>query len=84
MTALLEDPDPLLRTWEVARQFSVDVTTVRRWTKREGLPYLWLPTRQRRYRKSAVIAWYRERTAQLTRGTGTRQRARKKEAITNG
>lgn len=63
MTAVLADPDPLVRTWEVARLFNVDVTTVRRWTKHEGLPFIWLPTRQRRYRKSAVVSWYRQRTA---------------------
>lgn len=45
--------------------FSVDVRTVRRWAVVHGLPCIWLPTGQRRFRKSAAIAWYRERVDAL-------------------
>lgn len=55
-------PDRLLRTIDVARMFQVDVKTVRRWTKTQGLPVEWLPSHQRRYRWSALQEWYRKKT----------------------
>lgn len=50
--------DRMLRTADLARAFGVDVTTIRRWCESLGLPYERLRSGQRRYRLSAVRAWY--------------------------
>lgn len=50
--------DRLLRTADLADLFGVDTTTIRRWCSSLGLPYERLRSGQRRYRLSAVRAWY--------------------------
>lgn len=71
--------EPLLRSWEVAQVFNVHTTTVREWARRGGLPFLQLPSGERRFRKSEAIAWYREQVAKHaahphTNRRGTKQR----------
>lgn len=61
--------DPLLRSWEIAQLFNIHTTTVREWARHQGLPFLQLPTGERRFRKSAAIAWYRERVAEHATAT---------------
>jgi phage terminase Nu1 subunit (DNA packaging protein) len=54
-----EAGDRMLRTSDLAHLFGVDVTTIRRWCTSIGLPSERLRSGQRRYRLSAVRAWYR-------------------------
>lgn len=51
--------DRMLRTADLAHVFGVNVRTIRRWCGSLGLPYERLRSGQRRYRLSAVRAWYR-------------------------
>lgn len=50
----MESDDTLLRPWEVAQIFGVDVKTVARWAKGGLLSSIKTPGGHRRYPKSAV------------------------------
>ena len=51
--------DRMLRTADLAQFFGVDTTTIRRWCVSLELPHERLRSGQRRYRLSALRAWYR-------------------------
>lgn len=70
--------EPLLRSWEVAQVFNVHTTTVREWARRRSLPFLQLPSGERRFRKSEAVAWYREQIAERSAHPGTTLRGRKR------
>lgn len=57
-----ESGDRMVRTKELAHAFGVDVTTIRRWCTSLALPCERLRSGQRRFRLSAVRAWYRAGT----------------------
>lgn len=67
--AVVVDSQRLLSIGEVAAMLAVDPMTVRRWSKRYGLPHVLLPSGQRRFDPRELLEWIK-RT--FTRNGGRR------------
>jgi excisionase family DNA binding protein len=54
------DEDKLLTAKDLAKILGVDTRTLSNWIKENGLPFIRIGTRTRRFRRSAVESWLKD------------------------